>query len=253
MLNVTPIFKSHYSIGRSILTIQNPEDAIPNGPDSIIQIAQEAGINKLFLAEDSMAGFLEAYSNCKSAKIDLVFGLRLTVCRDMLEKNEESRQLSSKYIVFARNTKGYQKLIKIYSSAAKEGFYYEPRTDFNFLKGIWSEKDLMLVAPFYDSFIYKNVFSSSFCVPELDFTTPVFFLEDNLLPFDALLEKSVLSFCADTYPSMRTKSIYYKSRKDFKSYLTFRCINSRSKLDKPELSHMCSDEFCLESWMETQA
>ena len=74
MLNVTPIFKSHYSIGRSILTIQNPEDAIPNGPDSIIQIAQEAGINKLFLAEDSMAGFLEAYSNCKSAKIDLVFG-----------------------------------------------------------------------------------------------------------------------------------------------------------------------------------
>ena len=111
----------------------------------------------------------------------------------------------------------------------------------------------MLVAPFYDSFIYKNVFTASFCVPELDFTTPIFFLEDNLLPFDSLLKESVSAFCADKYPTMRVKSIFYKNRKDFKSYLTFRCINNRSKLDKPELSHMCSDEFCFESWMETQS
>lgn len=253
MQGVLPIFKSHYSVGRSILTLQNPEDAKVNGPDSIISIAKEINLKKLFLVEDSMAGFLEAYTNSKDAGLDLVFGLRLTICKDMLEKNEESRQLSSKCIVFARNTKGYKKLIKIYSSAAKDGFYYEPRTDFESLKKAWSEKDLMLVIPFYDSFIYKNVFGSCFCVPELDFTTPIFFIEDNMLPFDALLQQSVLSFCTDKYPTMHTKSIYYKERKDFKSYLTFRCINNRSKLDKPELSHMCSDEFCLQSWTENEA
>ena len=253
MQGVLPIFKSHYSIGRSILTLENPEDTKQNGPDSIVDIASQAGLKKIFLVEDSMAGFLEAYTNCKSVGMDLVFGLRITLCKDMTEKNEESRQLSSKYIIFARNTKGYNKLIKIYSSAAKDGFYYEPRTDFASLKKIWNDKDLMLVAPFYDSFIYKNVFTASFCVPELDFTTPIFFLEDNLLPFDSLLKESVSAFCEDKYPTMRVKSIFYKNRKDFKSYLTFRCINNRSKLDKQELSHMCSDEFCFESWMETQS
>ena len=44
-----------------------------------------------------------------------------------------------------------------------------------------------------------------------------------------------------------------KRKKDFKAYLTFRCINKRSTLDKPELEHMTSNEFCMESWKEKNA
>jgi hypothetical protein len=50
--------------------------------------------------------------------------------------------------------------------------------------------------------------------------------------------------------TQETKSIYYKNRDDFLAYLTFRCINNRSSLEKPNIDHMCSDEFCFESWME---
>ena len=40
----------------------------------------------------------------------------------------------------------------------------------------------------------------------------------------------------------------FKDEKDFKSYLTFRCINNRTTLDKPNFEHMCSDKFSFESW-----
>jgi len=46
------------------------------------------------------------------------------------------------------------------------------------------------------------------------------------------------------------KSIYYTDRKDFKTYLTFRCINNRSVLNKPDIEHMSSNEFSFESWKE---
>ena len=45
---------------------------------------------------------------------------------------------------------------------------------------------------------------------------------------------------------------YYNDRKDFKTYLTFRCINNRSVLNKPDIEHMSSNEFCFESWKENK-
>ena len=39
-----------------------------------------------------------------------------------------------------------------------------------------------------------------------------------------------------------------KNKEDFKAYLTFKCINNRSALDKPQFDHMCSHEFSFESW-----
>ena len=49
---------------------------------------------------------------------------------------------------------------------------------------------------------------------------------------------------------INSKSIFYKKKKDFKSYLTFRAINQRTSLDKPNLEHMGSEEFCIESWQQ---
>ena len=245
-----PLFKSHYSIGRSILTLNNPDDVKANGPDSIIDICVKNDLEKFVLIEDSIAGFLQAYTNAKENKLHLIYGLRMTVCQDINEKSEESRKNSCKYAILAKTSEGYSRLIKIYSTAAKDGFYYEPRADFNLLRKNWSDKDLSLCVPFYDSFIFKNVLTTSMAVPEFNFTSPIFFLEDNDLPFDTLIADAVNSFASTgkKRETVKTKSIYYKDKKDFKSYLTFRCINSRSSLEKPNLDHMCSNEFCLESW-----
>ena len=248
---VIPLFKSHYSIGRSILTLSKEDSLLEEGPDSIIEICKENKIKNLFLVDDSMGGFLEAYTNSLALGINFRFGLRITVCSDRSEKNVDAQSTESKYVIFATTTAGYKKLIKIYSIAAKEGFYYVPRIDYTFLKEIWDDKDLSLAIPFYDSFLHKNCLMGALCLPDFAFTKPTFFVEDNDLFIDKLLERRVKEFCeTNGNESQKTKSIYYKNKSDFISYLTFRCINNRSDTNKPQFDHMSSNDFCIESWKE---
>jgi DNA polymerase-3 subunit alpha len=240
-----PLFKSHYSLGRSILTLED-KDEMDDYPDSIIQICKENKMKELYLVEDNMSSFLEAYSNCRKNNIKLNYGLRISVTESMSDKSEESKTKSSKIILFFKNKKGYQQLTKLYSIAAKEGFYYEPRLDYETIFKNWTD-DLILCIPFYDSFIFNNTLKNSLCIPQFDFTKPIFFIEDNDLPFDSLVKQKALSFAEkNNLKIYKVQSIFYKERKDFKAYLTFRCINNRSVLNKPNLDHMSSNEFCFQ-------
>lgn len=242
-----PLFKSHYSLGRSILTLED-KDEKDDYPDSIIQICKENKMKELYLVEDNMSSFLEAYSNCRKNNIKLNYGLRISVTESMSDKSEESKTKSSKIILFFKNKKGYQQLTKLYSIAAKEGFYYEPRLDYETISKNWTD-DLILCIPFYDSFIFNNTLKNSLCIPQFDFTKPIFFIEDNDLPFDSLVKQKALSFAEkNDLKVYKVQSVFYKERKDFKAYLTFRCINNRTVLNKPNLDHMSSNEFCFESW-----
>ena len=250
MSECLPIFQSQYSLGKSILTLNKRGESSPIGPDSIIDICAENEIKDLFLVDNNMSGLLQAYINAEEAGVKLIFGLKVLVGPDKKDKTEESLKKFSKLIIFAKNAAGYKRLIKIYSDAAVNGFYYTPRTDFKFLKSIWSEKDLSLCVPFYDSFIFKNVLENYICVPELDFTDPTFFIEDNDLPFDEIIRNKIIEFSERKEDLVKVKSIYYKNKKDFMAYLTFRCINNRSSLEKPNLDHMCSNQFCFENWKE---
>jgi len=241
-----PLFKSHYSLGRSILTLEDKAEK-DDYPDSIIQICKENKMKEVYLVEDNMSSFLEAYSNCRKNNIKLNYGLRISVTESMADKSEDSKTKSSKIILFFKNKKGYQLLTKLYSIAAKEGFYYEPRLDYETISKNWTD-DLILCIPFYDSFIFNNTLKNSLCIPQFDFTKPIFFIEDNDLPFDSLVKQKALSFAENNNLKIyKTKSVFYKERKDFKAYLTFRCINNRSVLNKPNLDHMSSNEFCFES------
>jgi|TARA_R110000751_G_scaffold23569_7_gene65109 DNA polymerase-3 subunit alpha len=249
-----PLFKSQYSLGRSILTLEAPDSVLESGPRSIIELALENELKEVYLADDSLSGFLQAYKNLIENDIKLIFGLRITICSDMNERSEHERKKSSKYIIFCKNTNGYKRLIKIATKAAREGFYYEPRTDFKTLKTQWDDEDLILCIPFYDSFLHRNTLENTVCVPEFTFTKPTLFLEDNAVPFDDLLRDRVEAYAEmNSLNTQDIKSIFYANREDFKAYLTFRCINNRSTLSKPNLDHMCSDEFCLESWKEKNA
>ena len=246
-----PFFKSHYSIGKSILTLAAKDSSIKSGPQSIIDLCKKNKIKDIHLVDDSMSGFLEGHLNAKEAKLNLRFGLRISVCDDLNEKNEEEIKKTSKLILFANNEKGYKRLIKIYTKAAQEGFYYTPRTDYKSLKELWNKKDLTMVVPFYDSFLHKNTLHGTTCAPDLSFCKPLFAVEENDVPFNYLIRNAVENYC-DKKQTLKVKSVFYNKKEDFKAYLTFRCINNRSTLERPNLDHMTSDEFCLESWKETK-
>lgn len=235
------------------MTLDKPvkkEEVDESGPDSIIQICKDEGLKTLFLVEDNMVGFLEAKKNC-GKDIQLCFGLRLTFCSDMTDKSDESAKTESKLIIFARNASGYFRLTKIYTKANVEGYRSGPRLDLKTLKEFWSDEDLILVVPFYDSFIFENSFYLKNCVPDFSGFQPTFFLEDNGLYIDDILQESVQKFDpSGIYPRQRVKTIYYKNRKDFLAWQTYKCIMNESVLTKPNLENCASDEFCFESWKE---
>lgn len=250
---VLPFFKSHYSIGKSILTVDKAGSSTSDGPTSIIDLVKDNQLKHAFLVEENMSSFLDVFKNFQAIKVPFFYGLRLELCPNIEEKSEESINRSSKIIIFAKNGEGYKNLIKIFTIASTAGFYYVPRIDEKNLSQLWNENNLKLCIPFYDSFIFKNVMTYSICCPEFAFAKPTFVIENNNLPFDAIVEKKIRNFCRDESKIITAKSIYYNKKEDFKSYLTFRCINNRTTLSKPNLEHMASNEFSFESWKEVNS
>ena len=253
MHKVLPLFKSHYSLGKSILTLEKPTGKIKY-PVSIFDLLLQHQLSTLVLVEDNMSGCLQASQQAKSNNIRLVFGLRLDVIDDMNQKDENSYLKKAKYIIFAKNAQAYELLVKIWSIAAQEGFYYTPTIDFKTLKKIWN-KNLSLAIPFYDSFLHLNTLHSSVHIPELqDFQEVVFLTENNGLPFDDIITQKVSQYCEGKYQILPAQSIYYPSSDDFLAYLAFRCVHNknmtrRATLEKPELDHMNSDEFNFNKWL----
>lgn len=250
-MDTLALWKSHYSLGRSILTLEKAGSSPDkNGPDSIVDIALENKLNKICLVEDSISGYLEGYQNFKAANIQMIFGLRLSFTSNAEDKSEESQSREHKMVIFAKNYEGYKRLIRISSKAATDLFYYIPRMDFKILKQYWNDADLKLCVPFYDSFLAQNALTFSSCVPDFGYTTPEFFMEDNCLPIDNIIQKRVLEYAKDKYKVIKAKSIYYRNRSDYKAYATFRAIANRGTLNNTGLDHFSSDEFCWESYLE---
>lgn len=249
MDKVLALWKSHYSIGKSILTLDSPfnKEKKPN-ENSIFYILHKHEQKTLTLVEDNVSSLLEASKNAADNNIKLIFGLRISITDDVSVKNDDSENKQAKYIIFAKNTEGYKDIIKIWSFAANEGFYYHANLDFKTLKKMWS-KNLILSVPFYDSFLHLNSLEGRTHVPDFSFTKPTFFIENNEIPFDNILQDRVLDFCIkNNFSTLNTQSIYYYEPKDFKAYITFRCITARgagkkSTCERPELNHCCSDSF----------
>lgn len=268
-----PLFKSHYSIGKSILTlgpraissrISFTDTTTPVGDpaSSIFSIAdghRELLNNKVILVEDSLVGFLEAKKHADNLDIQLVFGLRIDICDDMSIVPDKKNPLCiHKIVIFAKNDNGCLLLNKIYSLAFTKG---GGKIDFKSLKELYNDKDLKIAIPFYDSYLFYNSFSyKEPCMLDDSFFDPVYFIEDNQLPFDVALQDLISNYCRENgFETQKVKSIYYNDRSDFEAYQTYKCICNRSysnkarSLDMPNLDHCASPEFCFESYKENES
>ena len=246
-----PLFKSHYSIGKSILTLNHPDKCEEDGSDSIFKITS-GHLNKIVLVEDSLVGFLQAQKTAESLGVQLVFGLRLR-CRH--EKSSDDSNCIHKIILFAKNDSGCKLLNKIYSQAFCE---HEGVIDFNSLKKLWDIDSLMMSIPFYDSFIFMNALHFCNCIPDFSFSKPHFFIEDNHLPFDHYIADKVKNYCSESnFEYSTAKSIYYNKVADFEAYQTYKCICSKKfkqrTLNVPNFDHLASPEFSFESYLQHES
>lgn len=233
---IKPIFKSTYSTGKSILTL-----------DEIIDICDEGDINNVTIVEDNLTSFMKAFHLCKQRGKDLTYGLRITLCNEDLEDDSDH-----KAVIFAMNDLGCKLLNKIYSLAFVEN---GGKLTYKDLKSFWDNDSLCFVVPFYDSFIHQNNLYLKNCIPDLEGLNPRFWVENNNLPYDRLICQKVLEYAEDCYEISNVKSIYYKNKEDVEALQTYKILCNRTfgrqaTLSCPNLSHFSSDEFCWESYKE---
>ena len=243
------IFSSHYStsFSRSILTLEKAEEIKENSPVSICSIAQLHKLDKVFLIDSSFSGFQEAYRNLTEIGVQLIFGIKIHVCDDVNDKSDKGRINDHKVYLIAKNKDGYKELIKVYSEAATNGFYYYPRLDWSQLNKITNNIEIW--SAFYDGFVFNNLFNyGTSIIPRFDSVKPKLCIEKHDLPFDSLIEDGVNKYCSETgLESIHTHQIYFYRNADAESYQTYRCINNRSTLNKPNLTWFSSNKFSFES------
>lgn len=247
---IIPVFSSHYStlFSRSILTLDKAEEIRDNTPVSICSIAKKHDLKQVFLADSSFSGFQEAYRNLTEVGVQLVFGVKLHICDDVNDKSDKGAINDHKIILWAKNQTGYKELIKVYSNAATKGFYYYPRLDWEELNKI--TENIAVWVPFYDSFIYNNLFCYGVSIiPKFKNVKPAFCFENHELPFDDLIQEGVKKYCNETgFQTIKTHQVYYYKNPDCKNYLVYRCIMNRSTLNKPNLNHFSSNLFSWQSY-----
>lgn len=235
-----PIFTSHYS--GSILTFDTPEDAKKYNMKSIISLCLERGIDRPVVVEKTMTGFMELFQNAEKSNIFPRFGLKYWFSHPCGEEEDNRHRI----IIFLKNLRGYKNLVKIHNLANKHNNrVISPQI----LLENWSN-DLQLVIPFYDSYLFNNsIYNNKGCLPEFGGIEPIFFKEDNNLPFDSLIS----AILPKESEKIEVKTIYYEKREDFPIWMTYKCslnYNVKGKtrsLEEPNFEHCHSKEFCLES------
>lgn len=218
-----PLFKTHYSIGKSILRL-----------DDVDRIATDHQIDEVYLVEDSMTGFPEAFRLFGDR---LRFGLRFSIFN-------ENGEGESKMIAFANGDDGCKDLYKLHTEMFDKKLT-TPWRDYS---------NLVFAVPFYDSFLHKNLIGFSNCMPDLP-DNIAFLVERNGLPFDSILEQRILSYITNKEDIELVKSIYYENKEDVEAFQTYKCICNRqpgrqANLSNPRLDHFGSDRFCIEAWKE---
>lgn len=253
--SILPIFSTHASIGSSILTSEydgKKADIDELSPVSVIDIANQYNIENTYIADSSISLFIQCCENFKKAGRKFTWGLKLAICNDAKDKSEESLKTESKVIIWMKNSDSYKDLVKIYTKAHVDDFYYRGRTDWPTLKSLWSD-NLLLSIPFYGGFIHNNFFHGHSSLPDFNFTSPYFFINKMGMPYDSMLESLIVDYTkANKIKSCKTHPVYYYKENDFDAYCVFRCIHDREKFGSPNINNFFSNKFSFESYLKNE-
>jgi len=101
-------------------------------PEILMKKVKELGMKAIAITNHgNLFGAVEFFKAAKKENIKAIIGCEVYVCPSgRKDRVRDNRHL----VLLAKNEIGYKNLIKIVSNAALEGFYYNPRTDYETLK-----------------------------------------------------------------------------------------------------------------------
>lgn len=260
-MDLIPVFTTHHSISESILTADTDIFVKENekktskvnleaSPISVLALAKHYGQKTLFVVDSDISAYWKLYKACKELGIQLIFGLKMTVCDDIADKEPTAEKTESNVIICFRNSQAYYDFVPLYSFASTVGKRQGRRVDWKNLNERWTD-NFLLVLPFYSSFIARNLLVlDQKSYPDFRKMKPTFFIQNQGLPFDQFIEEAITKYCkAEKFQTLKAHQIYYYRDEDAMKLLTLKCIGRRTTWDKPNLDHFASNEFSYESYL----
>lgn len=216
-----PLFKTHFSVGKSILK-----------PQDCFEIAKNE--KEVVFVEDSFSSFRQLNKLAAKFNKPFRFGIRISV------KTDDA--LPSKLILFAKNSLGAKELKSLFTEAYTLHDGVLPLKKFS--------ENILVAVPFYDSYIHNS--ATKFGVFDLGLKDEIHFVEDNGHPFDFFIREIIDSLGVKTQSA---KSIFYRNKENFRHYQFYKSTCNRSQgkqptFESPEINDCGSDEFCWESFLE---
>ena len=218
-----PLFKTHYSIGQSLLT-----------PKKCFELAKDE--NEIVFVEDSFGGFRAIKKLAEEHEKPLRFGIRLN-CNYADNK-------ASKVVLFAKNNEGLVELREIYTRAQTKG-------------GVWkydkgSLKNLLLCIPFYDSYLHKGI--HNFGVYDLPVADQWHFVESHNHPYDYQIQRKIDRL---QVPTQKVCTILYEKYDNFVEFQFYKSTCNRSggkhpTVGKPELEDCGCNTFCWQYYEDSK-
>lgn len=223
----------------------------------LVKRAKELGMDALAITDHGvMYGVIDFYKAAVAEGIKPIIGCEVYIApRTRFDKQHEYDTDISHLILLAKNSKGYQNLIKIVSDAYVDGFYYKPRADKELLKRysdgliclsacLAGEIPKLLLAGDYEGAKSKALWYQSLFGRENYFIE----LQDHGIAEQKRLNPMLIKLADDIgAPLVATNDMHYINKSDAPYQDVLMCIQTGKLVDDDDRMKFSSDEFYLKS------
>lgn len=243
---------SEYSLLDGMLRITSME----GHPSDFLKFLAEKRVPALAITDHgNMYGAMEFYWTASSLGIRPIIGCEVYVAKDSMKDKSISRKDSGHLTILVKDWTGYKNLIKLVSLGFLEGFYYDPRIDYEHLAKY--HEGLIVLSGCLKSHIAKackqnNIEEALKLATDLrDIVGPEnFFLElmDHGIPEEQIVLKNLLEISQKTgIPVVATNDCHYWTRDDWEPHDVCLCISTNAKLDDPDRMRYNTREIYFKS------
>lgn len=229
---------------------------------NLVNRAKELNMSAVAITDHGcMFGAIDFFKVAKKEGIKPIIGCEVyTAPRGMKDKDPNFDKSQGHLILLAKDTTGYQNLIKLVSAAYVQGFYYKPRVDIDEIKkhseGIIAlsaclagDVSQALMNRNYDkakniALKYKEIFGEENYYLEI---------QDHNLPEQKEVNRELIRLSKEIGIGLvATNDVHYVRKEDSKIHDILMCIQMGKTVNDPTRMRFGSDEFYLKSREEME-
>ena len=229
---------------------------------NLVSRAKELNMSAVAITDHGcMFGAIDFFKVAKKEGIKPIIGCEVyTAPRSMRDKDPNYDKSQGHLILLAKDTEGYQNLIKLVSKAYVQGFYYKPRVDIDEIrkhsKGIIAlsaclagDVSQALMNRNYDkakniALKYKEIFGKDNYYIEI---------QDHNLPEQKEVNRELIRLSKEIDVGLvATNDVHYVRKEDSKIHDILMCIQMGKTVNDPTRMRFGSDEFYLKSREEME-